>query len=96
MDRDKLEQLVRQGETENIEFKKSSAQLRRAMETLCGMLNGAGGRVLIGITPQGKIIGQEVSDKTLREVADHRSSWVHLASGDHAADGQPTSLCDTT
>jgi len=70
MDRDILEQLVRQGETETIEFKKSSAQLRRAMETLCGMLNGAGGRVLIGITSEGRIVGQTVSDKTLREVAD--------------------------
>jgi ATP-dependent DNA helicase RecG len=75
MNRDQLEQLVRHGETETIEFKKSSAQLRRAMETLCGMLNGAGGRVLIGITPQGKIIGQEVSDKTLREVADQLRSF---------------------
>ena len=40
------------------------------METLCGMLNGHGGRVLFGITPQGQIVGQTISDKTLREVAD--------------------------
>lgn len=65
-----LEQIALQGETEAVEFKKSTAQLRRAMETLCGMLNGHGGRVLFGIAPQGQILGQEVSDKTLREVAD--------------------------
>ncbi|GIV04367.1 MAG: ATP-dependent DNA helicase RecG [Fimbriimonadales bacterium] len=70
MDRNELEQLVRRGESETLEFKKSTAQLRRAMETLCGMLNGHGGRVLFGITPQGQIVGQTVTDKTLREVAD--------------------------
>jgi ATP-dependent DNA helicase RecG len=79
MDRDELEQLVRHGETETIEFKKSSAQLRRAMETLCGMLNGAGGRVLIGITPEGCIVGQTVSDKTLRELADFLRRFEPMA-----------------
>lgn len=70
MEPSQLEQMIRDGESETVEFKKSTAQLRRAMETLCGMLNGNGGRVLIGITPQGRIVGQAVSDKTLREVAD--------------------------
>ncbi|MEJ5363919.1 MAG: ATP-binding protein [Desulfosoma sp.] len=70
MDRNELKQLVQLGESETLEFKKSSAQLRRAMETLCGMLNGAGGKVLIGVTPEGKICGQAVSDKTLREMAE--------------------------
>ncbi len=69
MNRNELEQLIQLGESETLEFKKSTAQIRRAMETLCGMLNGAGGKVLIGVTPEGKICGQAVSDKTLREVA---------------------------
>ena len=70
MDRDELERLIREGESETAEFKKSTAQLRRAMETLCGMLNGAGGRVVIGVTPQRRIVGQQVSDRTMREVAE--------------------------
>ena len=70
MDRNELERLVQQGELETLEFKKSTAQLRRAMETLCAMLNGAGGKVLIGVTPEGKILGQQISDKTLRDVAE--------------------------
>ncbi len=70
MDRNELEQLIERGESETVEVKKSTAQLRRAMETLCGMLNGNGGHVLVGVTPQGRIVGQAVSDKTLREVAD--------------------------
>jgi ATP-dependent DNA helicase RecG len=70
VNRKELERVAHQGESEAVEFKKSTAQIRRAMETLCGMLNGHGGRVLFGITPQGQIVGQTISDKTLREVAD--------------------------
>jgi ATP-dependent DNA helicase RecG len=68
MDRKEIERIVQEGESEAIEFKKSTAQLRRAAEALCGMLNGNGGQVLIGATQEGRIIGQEISDKTLREV----------------------------
>jgi ATP-dependent DNA helicase RecG len=64
-----LEQFVAAGESETVEFKKSTAQLPRAGETLCAFLNGQGGRVFIGITAEGRIVGQQVSDGTLREVA---------------------------
>ena len=46
-----------------------AVQLRRAGETLCAMLNGGGGHVLIGVTDSGAIIGQQVSDRTLQDVA---------------------------
>ena len=64
-----LEKIVAGGESETVEFKKSTAQLARAGETLCAFLNGQGGRVFIGVTPEGKIVGQQVADSTLREVA---------------------------
>lgn len=70
MDRREIKKIFGEGESATLEFKKSTAQLRRAAETLCGMLNGNGGRVLIGVTPEGRIVGQEISEKTLREVAD--------------------------
>jgi ATP-dependent DNA helicase RecG len=65
-----IKKLVEQGESETLELKKSTAQLNRACETLCGMLNGNGGAVLIGVTPKGKIIGQEVTDHTRQEIAE--------------------------
>ncbi len=65
-----IEVIAREGESEVVELKKSTAQLRRACETLCGMLNGSGGKVLIGVTPLGRVVGQEISDRTLRDVAD--------------------------
>ncbi len=64
-----LKSLIVQGESETLEFKRSTAELRRAGETLCAFLNGEGGQVVIGVAPNGKINGQQVSDNTMREVA---------------------------
>jgi ATP-dependent DNA helicase RecG len=64
-----LKSLIAQGESEALEFKRSTAELRRAGETLCAFLNGEGGQVLIGVAPNGKIVGQQVADVTLRDIA---------------------------
>jgi len=37
---ERLKKLVAAGESETVEFKKSTAQLPRAGETLCAFLNG--------------------------------------------------------
>ncbi len=64
-----VEALVRSGESETTEFKKTTGQLSRAAETICGFLNGHGGIVLIGVSPEKEITGQTVSDGTLQNVA---------------------------
>ena len=61
--------VVSGGESEALEFKKSTAQLKPAGETLCAFLNADGGRVVVGVTPQGKVIGQHVSDSTRQDIA---------------------------
>lgn len=66
---EKLKELVANGESSCLEFKKSTTQLKAAFETLCGFLNNRGGTVLLGVTDQGKIVGQEVSDATRQEIA---------------------------
>ena len=70
MEFEELVQLAGSGEAETLEFKKSTGQLQRAGETLCAFLNGQGGRVLIGVTDEGKIAGQAVTDTTLQGVAE--------------------------
>ena len=57
------------GEWEQPEFKKTTGELHGGMETLCGFLNGSGGKVLFGVTNAGKIMGQDVADPTFQEVA---------------------------
>ena len=69
MDLEKLRALVAGGESERVEFKKTTGELRSAMTTLCALLNGSGGKVLFGVTDGRKINGQDVTDATLRELA---------------------------
>lgn len=64
-----IEALISGGESETLEFKKSTGQLTRAAETLCAFLNAAGGLVIIGVTSHGKTVGQAVSDKTQQDIA---------------------------
>ena len=57
-------------ETDSVEYKESTGQLERGMETLCAFLNKEGGTVLFGVNDNKKIIGQEVADTTKRNIAD--------------------------
>ncbi|MGH7563295.1 MAG: AlbA family DNA-binding domain-containing protein [Gemmatimonadota bacterium] len=57
------------GESETLEFKRSTGQRREAARAVCAMLNHRGGRVLFGVEPDGRVIGQQVGEYTLEEVA---------------------------
>ncbi|MBY0232623.1 MAG: putative DNA binding domain-containing protein [Gemmataceae bacterium] len=61
--------LVEQGESETLEFKKTTGERKDAAQSLCAMLNHRGGHVLFGVEPNGRILGQQVADRTLEEVA---------------------------
>ena len=61
--------VIRQGESETVEFKKSTASLREAIETLCAFANHKGGHLFFGVEDTGKITGQQASDDTLKNIA---------------------------
>jgi ATP-dependent DNA helicase RecG len=65
-----LAAIVKQGESATLEFKRSTGELKEGMQALCGFLNATGGTVLFGIRPDGTIEGQDVSDQTLRDIAE--------------------------
>lgn len=69
-DLDIVKRLIAEKEGRLVEFKETTGQLERSMETLCAFLNGNGGTVLFGVNDNGKIIGQDVSDKTKRDMAE--------------------------
>ncbi len=69
MNYDQVTAWVAAGESETMEFKRTTGERREAARTLCAMLNHRGGRVLFGVEPDGRIIGQQVSDHTLEEVS---------------------------
>ena len=70
IDLDYIQNLAENHEGVDVEFKETTGQLDRGMETLCGMLNGAGGIIIFGIKNSGKIIGQETGDKTTRMIGE--------------------------
>jgi ATP-dependent DNA helicase RecG len=68
MDINQVEVLVGQGESQRLEFKKSTANLKDIFQTITAFLNGDGGMVFIGVTDDGDLAGQDVADKTKREI----------------------------
>jgi len=66
--RSEVQHIVEGGESETVEFKKTTGQRKRAAETVCGMLNAQGGFVLFGVTRRGEVRGQQVTDDTLQDV----------------------------
>ena len=64
-----LESLVALGEGTELEFKRTTSELRQGLQTLCAMLNAKGGSVLFGVDPKGRIGCQGVSEQTRHEIA---------------------------
>lgn len=65
-----IQAIVARGEGVTVEFKKTTGQLERGMETLCAFLNGEGGTVFFGVHDNGRITGQEVADTTKKDIAE--------------------------
>lgn len=64
-----LNQRIHNGESHQVEFKRSTTQIKAAFTTVCAFLNGDGGVVVFGAKDNGELIGQQVSDKTKLELA---------------------------
>lgn len=62
--------LLSRGESAVVERKRTTGERREAMQTVCAFLHGHGGLVVIGVRPDGRVEGQQVSDQTLRDVAE--------------------------
>ena len=57
-------------ETETLEFKKSTGEIKEAMISISAILNKHGlGTVYFGVKPNGEITGQEVSESSLRDIS---------------------------
>jgi ATP-dependent DNA helicase RecG len=65
-----LQALIKAGETEALELKKSTGELEAGFKDIASLLNHKGGHLVFGVDPKGTIIGQQVVDKTLRDIAD--------------------------
>lgn len=62
--------LIAGDEHRTLELKKSTGELIDGMHTACAFLNTDGGWLIFGVTPTSlKIVGQQVTDNTQREIA---------------------------
>lgn len=61
--------LISRGESETVEFKNSTASLREGIETICALSNQRGGYLLFGIADDGTVVGQQVTDDTIKNIA---------------------------
>ncbi|RPD44588.1 ATP-binding protein [Hymenobacter sediminis] len=69
-----LQELIRQGEGERLEFKKRTTHPTRIARTLASLANTHGGRVLVGVDDDGRIVGVRDAEEEifqLREAAQH-------------------------
>ena len=57
-------------ESETLEFKKTTGELKEGMVSIAAILNKHGvGTLYFGVKPNGDVIGQEVSESSLRDVS---------------------------
>ena len=64
-------------ESEQVEFKRSTGEHREAMESIASILNKHGSGVLyFGVRNDGEVMGQDVSDKTLRSISQEIGSKI--------------------
>ena len=61
--------IIEKKESETLEFKKSTAQLEKALKSICAFLNHKGGIIYFGIDKDGKVMGQSISDNTIRSIS---------------------------
>ncbi len=59
-----LETLVTMGKSDTLEFKIPTVQIIPALKILCAFLNGKGGSILIRVTDDKILVGQQVYDNT--------------------------------
>lgn len=64
-------------ENEQVEYKKSTAELREGIISMVAILNKHGyGELFFGVKNNGDVVGQQISDKTLRDISQEISSHI--------------------
>ena len=66
---DDIAALAANGESERLELKSTTGERREAAKTACAMLNHQGGLIVIGVTPEGKVTGQQLGNSSIEDVS---------------------------
>lgn len=68
MNKSEFEKLIRQGETETVEFKESTGEWKEIIKTISAFANTRGGAVVIGISDNGKISEVRIGKRTIEDL----------------------------
>ena len=64
-------------ETEKVEYKKSTGELKEGIVSIAAILNKhGGGEIYFGVKNNGDVIGQEITDSTLRDISQAISNHI--------------------
>jgi ATP-dependent DNA helicase RecG len=65
---EKIKNLIKSGESESLEFKSSLADINEIVEDVSALSNSKGGKILVGISNSGKILGIEIGKDTVERL----------------------------
>ena len=68
-----LKKLISQGETETLEFKKSTGEWKEIIETISAFANTRGGKITIGVSRSGRPVGVEIGKDTIERFTNNVS-----------------------
>lgn len=60
---------INTGESETLELKTSTNERRETAKSVCAMLNNRGGQVIIGVKPDGTIVGMQIGANTIEQLS---------------------------
>ena len=63
------EHLIRQGESEILEFKKSIGEWKEIIKTISAFANTKGGIILVGVSSKGTASGVQIGKRTIEDLA---------------------------
>ena len=64
----KIKELIEIGESETVEFKKSTGEWKEIVETISAFANTRGGTILIGVDGKGNLIGVPIGKGTVEDL----------------------------
>jgi ATP-dependent DNA helicase RecG len=65
----KLKDLLREGESETVEFKPSLSQMDKITESISAFSNTKGGTVVVGVSDKGEVLGVDIGKNTIESLA---------------------------
>ena len=61
--------LLKEGESETVEFKPSLSQTDKVIESISAFSNANGGTIVIGVSDKGEVLGTDIGERTIENLA---------------------------